>query len=536
FDVVVIHYSIVVIWDDYLSPALRDEISRFDGLKVQFLQDEYRWVDDITAEMRRLGIDVLFSVVPASQWRAIYGERLPRTEILQTLTGYVADDLVARRAPPLASRRIDVGYRGRSTPFWLGRLGFEKIEIGRGFLARAQATDLRCDIAWTEGARIHGQRWNEFMGSCRTMLASESGSSFVDFDGSIERSTREYVAAHPAATYEDVEHDVLQRFAGSPVINTVSPRVFEAAASRTAMVMFPGEYSAVVAPWEHYIPIEKDFSNFEEVAERVRDTAFLEDLTARAHRELIASGGYSEVSWIHEFDDAVSARAEPRGRLAAYPRRRLSLEQLTAGRSYHVSTLYGLARELLLGYLGTKAAVSRAELRRLVLRGRRRKVSAATTLWDDVLRLAMLTAIHTGALDPASEPFDVDGTFDAREGRLTLTSRTLADPPRADGAVEADVAAAVRGNSLREIVWNHAGVGQYVTMRVPPLPKRISFDVGRYDAYGVYRFETLAALALEEPTLVVDALRPLLATRPRRESDYRSRPHSTQTDANEADT
>ncbi|MFL5925916.1 MAG: hypothetical protein ACJ77E_03165, partial [Gaiellaceae bacterium] len=106
FDVVVIHYSIVVIWDDYLSPAFRDEISRFDGLKVQFLQDEYRWVDDITAEMRRLGIDVLFSVVPASQWRAIYGERLPMTEILQTLTGYVADDLVARRAPPLASRRI----------------------------------------------------------------------------------------------------------------------------------------------------------------------------------------------------------------------------------------------------------------------------------------------------------------------------------------------------------------------------------------------------------------------------------------------
>src|SRR5262249_32803572 len=218
FDVVVIHYSIVVIWDDYLSPQFRDEIAAFDGLKVQFVQDEYRFVDAITDEMRRLEIDLLFSVAPESQWPAIYGDRLPKTEVLPTLTGYVPAELAARDAASLGSRPVDVGYRGRSLPFWLGRLGFEKVEIGRAFQALARGTGLRCDIAWTESARIHGERWNDFMASCRTMLASESGSSFVDFDGSIERSTRAYVAAHPSATYPDVERDILQRFAGGPMI------------------------------------------------------------------------------------------------------------------------------------------------------------------------------------------------------------------------------------------------------------------------------------------------------------------------------
>jgi len=288
-------------------------------------------------------------------------------------------------------------------------------------------------------------------------------------------------------------------------------------------------------PGRHYIELRKDFSNFDEVAERIRDDAFLEQLTARAHADLIASGRYSEEAWIRGFDDAVAARAEPRGRLASYPARRLSLEQLAAGRSYHVSSVYGLARELILGYLGTKAAIRRRALRRLVLRGRRHKTAAATSLWDDVFRLAMLTAIQTGALKPASEPFAVTPSFDAADGRLTLTSRHGSAEAAADGAAGEAVASALRAGTLREIVWNHAGVGQYVTMRVPPLPKRISFDVGRYDAYGVYRFELLADLARAEPELVLDALQPLLSDRAPGESDYRSRPQSSPTDANEAD-
>src|SRR5579862_4511110 len=81
FDVVVIHYSITVIWDDYLSPALRSLIRDFRGLKVQFLQDEYRFVDAMTDQARNLGIDVLYSVVPENSVAGVYGDRLPGVEI-----------------------------------------------------------------------------------------------------------------------------------------------------------------------------------------------------------------------------------------------------------------------------------------------------------------------------------------------------------------------------------------------------------------------------------------------------------------------
>jgi hypothetical protein len=514
FDAVVLHYSIAVLWDDYLGPWFRERIADYDGLKVQFIQDEYRWVDDVAARVRELGIDVLYSVVPTAQVDAVYGGRLPDTEILYTLTGYVPEGLQGRRVPPTAGRPIDVGYRGRSVPYWLGRLGYEKVEIGRRFRALAPRLGLNVDIEWTEQARIYGERWNDFVSSCKAVLTSESGASLVDFDGSIERAVNDYIASRPAAAYEDVEAEVLSRFPGRPTINTSSPRIFEGAALRAALVMFPGEYSGVVRPWEHYIPLEKDFSNVEEVAERIRDVPFLEELTARTHADLIGSGEYSYERFVRQFDDEVAERsAAPRER-RPYPAARLRLEQLSSGRSYRISALYWLARAAILRYLGLRHSLERAPLRRLALHLR------ADASREDLLRLAVLTGVQEGRIVPATEPFRIEARLDAELGRLTLTSR-LPDEEAANGngALHDDLARMLRSGDLSEIVWNHAGVGQYVGLRLRPTRKRIAFDVGRYDTYGVYRFDELVRVAKRDPELVLQALEPLL-----RPSPYRSAP------------
>jgi hypothetical protein len=508
FDVVVIHYSLVVIWDDYFSPWFRDQVSRYDGLKVQFLQDEYRWVDDVTATIRAMGIDVLFSVVPQDNVPNVYGDRLPDVDVQFTLTGYVPEDMVGRVGPPLADRPIDVGYRGRSLPFWLGRLGYEKIEIGRGFLPHADRLGLRCDIAWSESARIYGERWHEWMASCRTMLASESGSSIVDYDGAAERAVRANLTEHPTASYEDVEQHVLRPFVDGPAINTVSPRIFETAAMRTAMVMFPGEYSGVVRPWDHYVPLEKDFSNVEEVAERIRDLTFLEAMVERSYDDLIGSGRYSYRRFVESFDEVVAARARSTVRRGRFPTLLLQAEQASTGRGYHISSAYGSARRALLAYVGTKHALRHAPLRRLTLTARRSRPGAygGTTLWDDIFRLALLTSIQERAVTPTSGAFRVHPTLS--DGCLTLTSRPV-DQPAGQG-IRATVADVIRANGLHAIVWNHAALGQYVNLPLPLVRKSIGFDVGRYDAYGVYRFDHLLDATRRNPELLLAVLQPLL--------------------------
>ena len=81
---------------------------------------------------------------------------------------------------PLAKRPIVVGYRARALPFRFGHLGQEKIKIGRQMRKLCDERGIRCDIEWTEETRIYGAAWYDFIGRCRAMLGSESGSNIFD--------------------------------------------------------------------------------------------------------------------------------------------------------------------------------------------------------------------------------------------------------------------------------------------------------------------------------------------------------------------
>jgi len=255
----------------------------------------------------------------------------------------------------------------------------------RGFLERAAGAGLNLDIAWTENARIYGDAWNEWVASCKATLASESGSSITDFDGSIERAVRAYLAEHPTAPYEEVEQNVLATFPPSPVINTTSPRIFEAAALGTAMILFPGEYSGVVEPWEHYIPLEKGLSNLDEVVAAVRDAETLSRLTGDAHRDLIASGRYSYRAFVNGFDEDVANRATATQRpgTTRVAQVGMTIEQLKTGRGWQISAAYDLARRSLLAWIGVRQATRSPALRSLLRRAlvERGSANGLPSLW-----------------------------------------------------------------------------------------------------------------------------------------------------------
>jgi len=93
------------------------------------------------------------------------------------------------------------------------------------------------------------------------------------------------------------------------VVHVVSPRVFEAAALGTAMILFPGDYSGVVRPGEHYIALQKDFSNMDDVVEQLRDDELVRDMTVRARDDIIRSGRWSYQAFIADFDRVVDEEA-----------------------------------------------------------------------------------------------------------------------------------------------------------------------------------------------------------------------------------
>jgi hypothetical protein len=92
-------------------------------------------------------------------------------------------------------------------------------------------------------------------------------------------------------------------------MNQVSPRIFEAIFCGTALILFDGEYSGVVKPDLHFIPLRKDFSNLEEVFKKLEDDDEIQLMTDRAFEEVIGSGRYSFSRFISNFDLVLDAQA-----------------------------------------------------------------------------------------------------------------------------------------------------------------------------------------------------------------------------------
>lgn len=509
YDAVVIHYTILVLSDAYLSPWFCEAVAGFGGLKAQFIQDEYRWVDAMTARMRELGIGVLFSSVPADAVPQVYGSSLPGVDVLPTLTGYAPAELEGRPRPPLEGRPLDVVYRGRSLPYWLGRLGQEKVVIGREFLARAASTGLRCDIGWTEAERIYGDDWYRFLGSARATLGTESGASIVDFDGTLQKRTESYLREHPGATFEELQAAFLAPFEGNAVIQAISPRVFEAAALGTAMVNFTGRYSEAIEPWIHYVPLEKDFSNFAEVVAAIEDDALLERLAAHAHSDLVASGRYSLRSFVEGVDRELEERSQPARKrprpraVQAATRSLLAVEQLRApSRRAEVLPLAASLRARALG--GTE--------RGLIRRFPEIEALESAELRYDLVRLAAAAAAHLRELRYLGAPFDVRIELDDGDRRLMLVGTR--EPSQNESELEQlrrRASSAIREGRLEEIVWDNSAVEPYLTFPSVPVS---SLVIGFHMISGAHRFTALTELSRRDPDGVIAALEPLFRERP----------------------
>ena len=516
FDAVVIHYSLVIIADTYLDPSFRRKLHEYRGLKIQFIQDDYRWVDRMTEMMRYLGIDVLFTLVPSKEIPKVWREdRLPGVRKINTLAGYVPDNLLGRDVPRIGERPIDVGYRGRTLPYWLGKLGQEKALIAQQFAERAVAYGLRCDIGWRETDRVYGGDWITFISSCRVTLGTESGSSITDFDGSLDRRVTDYLRDHPDASFDDVFERILAPYEGNVAMNVISPRIFEAIALRTPLVLYPGEYMGVIEPWRHYIPLEKDFSNMDDVVARIRDTKFLEEMAARAYDEIALSGKYSFRAFVAEFDAVLDESIKVRGRASKLRYRLALLEPNPRLVKQKIKEALVVAERL--GQVCTVARLlaSHPDLGRL-WRARRTAPGPvrARALLKDLLRLSAIRKVRdpeTGTTFPFDISLEVDG---ARQTLIFRSARkaTEGEPPADIHCVsEAHLRSLLETRRVTRILFDHTAVGNALEVRLSWF-ERMSFEMGDT---GIFDLACFAAIAMANPALGARVIMTTMAgTRP----------------------
>src|SRR5262245_8560914 len=314
FEAIILHYSLFA-WVPFpLDEAFRTYIAESTAsYKVAFFQDEYRFWPERAAFLNAFHLDCVYTCLEPAYYQATYGKytRVPRLETY--LPGYVSDEMVAtarRVRQPEAARRVDVGYRGRLSPefLFLGKQALEKYEIAWEFQRRAAGLGLTLDIETDEAKRIYGEPWLAFLGNCRATLGGEAGGSVFDIDDVAIPAYERLRQAEPELSLEEVYERTVKPYDGTGVYyRTVSPRVFEAAATGTCQILYEGKYSGVIEPGVHYLPLRKDFANFDEIMRLYRDEGVRRQVVQQAERDLIASGVYSYRRFIERFDAGLVA-------------------------------------------------------------------------------------------------------------------------------------------------------------------------------------------------------------------------------------
>jgi len=308
-DCIIFHTSFCGLrWNDpefsRLSGAI-DQIGGLEAFKIALPQDEYYLTDRLRDLMSRLSVDLILSCADRDNWETLYGE-LANTATFETvLTGYL-DDTVVRKARrwsrPLKSRDIFLSYRAWDTGFWLGEHGLHKVRVGEVMRSALEHRGIQSDISTVASDTIVGGSWLQFLGRSRATIGVEGGASLIDFDGSIKTCVDAYVADNPDATLGEVREQCFPGDSGIFKLACLSPRHLEAIATRTAQALVRGHYNGILEADRHYIPIEPDYSNLDDVIDALKDDATVQRLTQAAWDDIVASGQHTFAALVAAID------------------------------------------------------------------------------------------------------------------------------------------------------------------------------------------------------------------------------------------
>jgi hypothetical protein len=313
FSAVVVHCSARVCHPGHISRSWLTALREYSGVKAIYLQDEYENVHLARQSLVDLGFQFVFTCVPEESIAKVYPPAMfPKTKFVNVLTGCVPPDVDAiPQGPPMHERRVLIGYRGRNLGYWYGDLGQEKVDIGRRMKRVCDERGLPCDIGWEESDRIYGDGWFHFLGNCRATLGTESGANVFDWDGTLRTDIQREVLRNPNVGYDEIRERFLKGREGEVVMNQISPKMFEAVATRTALVLYEGRYSGVLEPHRHFLPLKKDFGNVDDVLRKVQDASFLAEMTDRTYDDIVRSGRYDYQSFVEIFDRVVGPALRP---------------------------------------------------------------------------------------------------------------------------------------------------------------------------------------------------------------------------------
>lgn len=269
-------------------------LASFSGRKILLKQDEHYKSALTDAAIVAFGFHLVFTLTSETNRNKFYPKSIASgVQFVEWLTGYVSERMRFWPRKPICERKVDLVYRGSMQPESFGRIANEKYLIALSAENGLRGGNLEFDISARWEDRLFGDSWYEFLASSRAVLGVESGASILDRHGYTWLLAAAIRRLLPNDKFRETRMNLLRPFESPGIYSAIAPRHFEAIALGTVQFMYPGDYSKVIFPGEHFFEIPKLETNWGDVADAIQNTELLQRCSDRAHKDIIASNKFS---------------------------------------------------------------------------------------------------------------------------------------------------------------------------------------------------------------------------------------------------
>ena len=261
--------------------AIFQFFSDVTGTKVFFLENEYRYLNEKLAYALSLGADYITTQLPKDAGDRVYGPYLPEDRII-SLPHALNPRVISELAPSMdGEREIDLDITGDPYPSYLGHQ--DRSELARYFSEKAKLNGLKAAVNVGRGQRMDRDSWIRHLFNCKGVLHHEAGSDFLETNDSTRNKIIEYERRHPEASFETIFASFFRDYSNGVSGRCTSSRHFEAIGTRTCQLMFPGRFNDILKADEHYIAVNRDFSNADDALRRFQDESYRRELVDRTY-------------------------------------------------------------------------------------------------------------------------------------------------------------------------------------------------------------------------------------------------------------
>lgn len=252
------------------------KLAMFIGNEYDLMEEKFRFIKEIGAEF-------ICSQLPLESAEWLYAELQPAKVL------HLPHALNPKVYFPEQNtkRAIDIGFRGDLYTFWIG--DNERNDFLKYFLDKAKG--LHFDVVFNK--RLARSDWAKFLNHSKGIFGGESGSYFLDRQGSILHKAKTYYYQHPTCSLNELE-ELFFKNPELPYISgkAISSRHFEPIGTKTCQILLEGHYNGILKPDEHYISVKKDYSNFGEAVERFKDDTYRNKITEQAYQLVMSEHTY----------------------------------------------------------------------------------------------------------------------------------------------------------------------------------------------------------------------------------------------------